>query len=1530
MATKTLTIDTTKKLSTSYNLKGKNTLVIKTAGGENLLDGITKVTASGSTVSIKIMGKTVKFTNVANISSFKVKAYSISDKAYYYNHTMSEFFAALTEAGKWTATLKSTTVTGSLFNENFDYSEYTKSGLTINAGAGNDIITGTKKKDTINGGAGNDIIAGGKGNDTLTGGKGKDKFVFKAGDGLDTITDATKDDIIAIDGVANKDDLKYAKNGNNLEIFYNDEFDLNNKIVVKNHFAKKGRIATTLSVGEEDINLATVEYAIAGSGKINGTSKNNVIIGSAKADTIKAGAGGDTVFGNAGADIIYGEAGSDSITGGKGNDKLYGGAGENVFYFNEGDGVDTVYSNGGEDTIQLNKFANLDDLKAGVKLSSDGTNLKIKYSDTDTVVLNKYYTNKTNSVQHIADKNGNTTSIEDLISSSPEINVSGSSGKFTGTAGNDKFVSTTANETFTGKTGNDRIVFSGKFGKDVVNLTKNENLILDMSGYEDLFGGHVRRTVNGNNLVIKAYNENNKLYGQITLKNFAKSDVTGANGSVILRLPDEDIDLNQGDFDVHVTESYTGSRFNEYIDAWNANKAISITGGKGDDYITSSSHKATTFIFNKGDGHDILSNTKKGDVIQINNAEEISYEKNGDDLVIYYSEGDAIQVDGYFSAEDSRIDTIKIKNANGKYDTKSLAKETNLEEIQRTVLNVRINDGEIVLPADTQYETINFVGYNGFTSISTYGPEYGWEGKNDDDLYMPYGNYGDMIIFKDFFKNNGAHNTKYISVAGETFDLPRRFYSGNNDNIVAPKTEDWLYLDGGNHKITFTENNHYHNYDYIYSEGAQYTDTLVLNDYSFRNGEIEIGRETSSNGSLVIYANDGKADGRRNNILYRHYFDGETPLVNIVDKNGTITMDRTFETATLDWTTNAEKNKDHVLFVNNNSETEATTTTVISNTKANQIFVDAYTKEDATAKLNYTYNGGNDVIDTGDYYANDTYNIATFTAASRLSVLDNGGYSDTVNVNANSDDFYLLFDVDNYISVEPNPDDWAIGLVHKDAMAVDTLRKYFTTYNNTDATVAGVLKFNGAGWGNAEESDEWDTEDYGGTIEYIRTNDNNDRLDIAAWKKYVAGRVANWLENNSSVEGKNLKFYYGSPVRVMEAVADGRITLTEAQYESLLGCYKVKYSELPQNGAFESTTGNDIFNLEEANNTITFNNSAIGNDTINSTKEEYNASYKDRIIFTEETGYSVKDGTLNVGVDGNDLVMSADENNLVTYTNFVNDTAHNDVILTDASNDKYNLSVVTTGSNFQEGSNNIAFVYNDNVANSVAGTTGTNFIYSYGENEYYYDETNKDNLGMWNCVYRGGTDTVVSFSDKASDKYEIYAFDTKSKLNVTDFGGNNDSLYIAYTSPKYNVEDPIINNVRFVFDVDSNGAVYDDFMLVHKDVLNSATLANTLENDLVAGVLKYNATPTAENSFGIESFKYFKDYNKDPETGLYPNVSVDVDINTWKDTITENVAGWLSDNGAYTSAYDAIENCNDAAKLAELVQCYNVDYTTLG
>jgi beta-glucanase (GH16 family) len=66
--------------------------------------------------------------------------------------------------------------------------------VTVNAGAGNDIIWAADGADILNGGSGDDILFGGSGNDQLTGGDGADIFEFTVSAGSDVILDYSQAD----------------------------------------------------------------------------------------------------------------------------------------------------------------------------------------------------------------------------------------------------------------------------------------------------------------------------------------------------------------------------------------------------------------------------------------------------------------------------------------------------------------------------------------------------------------------------------------------------------------------------------------------------------------------------------------------------------------------------------------------------------------------------------------------------------------------------------------------------------------------------------------------------------------------------------------------------------------------------------------------------------------------------------------------------------------------------------------------------------------------------------------------------------------------------------------------------------------------------------------------------------------------------------------------------------------------------------------------------------------------------------------
>ncbi|MFD2185046.1 ExeM/NucH family extracellular endonuclease, partial [Rhodoplanes azumiensis] len=103
------------------------------------------------------------------------------------------------------------------------------SGIAL-AGAGNDDVFGSAGADLLDGGAGNDAILSGNGDDTVIGGagndtiedsEGSDTYLYKLGDGSDTILDlpgsSTDVDVLKLLDI-NAGDVKYVRQGDDLQV----------------------------------------------------------------------------------------------------------------------------------------------------------------------------------------------------------------------------------------------------------------------------------------------------------------------------------------------------------------------------------------------------------------------------------------------------------------------------------------------------------------------------------------------------------------------------------------------------------------------------------------------------------------------------------------------------------------------------------------------------------------------------------------------------------------------------------------------------------------------------------------------------------------------------------------------------------------------------------------------------------------------------------------------------------------------------------------------------------------------------------------------------------------------------------------------------------------------------------------------------------------------------------------------------------------------------------------------------------------
>jgi len=273
--------------------------------------------------------------------------------------------------------------------------------LSVASGDGNDVISAaalaTDVHLVLDAGAGDDVVTGGRGNDVARLGDGDDRFTWNPGDGSD-----------AVDGGAGSDTLVF--NGANIA----ETFDI---------FASGGHADIARDVGGVRMDLSGIEtielQALGGSdrvvvGDLSGTDVKTVsvdlgrdgvvdtvsVTGTQAADTIVAStAGGETVVtglaaelhvsgadggldqlvinglaqndtidasgmdgngisltvnGGAGDDTIVGSAGNDMIVGGAGNDHAALGAGDDTFVWNPGDGSDVVDGQDGNDTLLFN------------------------------------------------------------------------------------------------------------------------------------------------------------------------------------------------------------------------------------------------------------------------------------------------------------------------------------------------------------------------------------------------------------------------------------------------------------------------------------------------------------------------------------------------------------------------------------------------------------------------------------------------------------------------------------------------------------------------------------------------------------------------------------------------------------------------------------------------------------------------------------------------------------------------------------------------------------------------------------------------------------------------------------------------------------------------------------------------------------------------------------------------------------------------------------------------------------------------
>jgi Ca2+-binding RTX toxin-like protein len=365
---------------------------------------------------------------------------------------------------------------GDIVTENANEgSDTVKSSLSFTLGANVEKLTltgtsgingtGNSLANTIVGNSGANILTGGAGNDVLTGGSGNDTFVYKTGDGQDTITDFASGDIVNVTGYSAVQSITQVGTG----------------VVVV--------FATGDQITFQNASVATVQAGLHFDGSTpppppppgGATDGDDTLNGGTAADTIHGLGGNDTISGNGGNDMLYGDAGNDSLNGGAGNDTLDGGTGNDAMNGGTGNDIYFVDSTSDKVTESLNQGTDEVRTTIGYTLGSNVENA----TALGTAAINL---------------TGNT--LANTLTGNSAVNT------LSGGGGNDILRGGGGNDVLTGGTGSDKFVFEAGGGNDKVTdfVSGTDKIDLHLLG---ITSADVHTAVSNGNMVISVDADHN-------------------------------------------------------------------------------------------------------------------------------------------------------------------------------------------------------------------------------------------------------------------------------------------------------------------------------------------------------------------------------------------------------------------------------------------------------------------------------------------------------------------------------------------------------------------------------------------------------------------------------------------------------------------------------------------------------------------------------------------------------------------------------------------------------------------------------------------------------------------------------------------------------------------------------------------------------------------------------------------------------------------------------------------------------------
>ena len=345
--------------------------------------------------------------------------------------------------------------------------------------------------------------------------------------------------------------------------------------------------------------------------------------------TLDGGAGDDTIIGGDGSDILIGGDDNDTVTGGRGNDLAFLGAGNDTFIWNPGDGSDTVEGQADTDTLQFNG-ANVSE---HIDISANGSRVRF-FRDIGNVTMDL---NGVENIKFSALGGADHITVNDLSGTDAKlvaIDLAGVPGSGVGDGAADTVTvnGTGGNDNITVSVNGNTVTVDGLPAQVTIDGAEatNDALVINGLGGNDtidasaLAAGHINLTIDG-----------------------------GDNNDTIIGSAGADVLLGGAGNDT-------------------------VTGGRGNDVALLGAGN-DTFIWNPGDGSDIVEGQADTDTLQFNGSnanENINISANGSRVLLTRDVGAiTMDINGVENIKFSALggaDNITVNDLTGT-DTKLVA-----------------------------------------------------------------------------------------------------------------------------------------------------------------------------------------------------------------------------------------------------------------------------------------------------------------------------------------------------------------------------------------------------------------------------------------------------------------------------------------------------------------------------------------------------------------------------------------------------------------------------------------------------------------------------------------------------------------------------------------------------------------------------------------------------------------------------------------------------------------------------------------